>query len=307
MKIAAPYHAGERDIQARVSESEVARRNGAVITDTILQGAVPFIGQQSMVVLGSVDSKHVWSSVVFGAPGFAEVTDDTTIEFDLTQMALTDTDPVWRNIRTRANVGVLFIELHTRRRYRVNGQLVQVSDGQLRLTVEQAYPNCPKYIQRRRLTGSIHNGDCPSAARSSTGQRLGREQSALLSNTDTLFVASADADDHVDASHRGGKPGFVTVLDDRTIRIPDYAGNSMFNTLGNFVVNPNVGIAVLDIVGSRILQLVGRPVVHLDVAEALDDTADTGRYWEVHIDGWIDSELPLTLTEEFFEPSPHNP
>ena len=55
---------------------------------------------------------------------------------------------------------------------------------------------------------------------------------------DVLFIATAHATRGADASHRGGNPGFIEVLDGKTVRIPDYAGNSMFNTLGNLVVNP---------------------------------------------------------------------
>ena len=60
-------------------------------------------------------------------------------------------------------------------------------------------------------------------------------------SADTFFVASAHAERGVDASHRGGLPGFVRVLGDRTLEIPDYPGNSMFNTLGNPAADPRAG------------------------------------------------------------------
>ena len=62
----------------------------------------------------------------------------------------------------------------------------------------------------------------------------------------------------MNASHRGGPPGFVEVVDDRTLRIPDYVGNSMLNTLGNLTVNPHAGLVVLDFGPNRTLQLTRR-------------------------------------------------
>ena len=61
-----------------------------------------------------------------------------------------------------------------------------------------------------------------------------------------FFIATADADGHPDCSYKGGLPGFVHVLDDRTLAIPDYDGNGMYRTWGNVLVNPHVGLLFLD-------------------------------------------------------------
>ncbi len=60
------------------------------------------------------------------------------------------------------------------------------------------------------------------------------------------FVATADADGRPDCSYKGGLPGFVRVLDERTLAMPDYDGNGMYRTWGNVLVNPHVGLLFLD-------------------------------------------------------------
>ena len=61
-----------------------------------------------------------------------------------------------------------------------------------------------------------------------------------------FFIATADSDGRPDCSYKGGLPGFVRVLDDCTLAIPDYDGNGMYRTWGNVLVNPNVGLLFLD-------------------------------------------------------------
>ena len=61
-----------------------------------------------------------------------------------------------------------------------------------------------------------------------------------------FFIATADGDGRPDCSYKGGLPGFVRVLDDCTLAIPDYDGNGMYRTWGNVLVNPHVGLLFLD-------------------------------------------------------------
>ena len=70
-------HHVEFRVQRRANEAEIAQRNGGVIADTILKGALPFIGQQSMAVFGSLDvDGNVWASVLVGEPGFLAAPDE---------------------------------------------------------------------------------------------------------------------------------------------------------------------------------------------------------------------------------------
>jgi predicted pyridoxine 5'-phosphate oxidase superfamily flavin-nucleotide-binding protein len=78
---------------------------------------------------------------------------------------------------------------------------------------------------------------------------------------DTFVIATAARDGSADASHRGGSPGFVTVHGDRRLSFPDYAGNSMFLTLGNLAANPRAGLLFIDWETGDTLQLSGRAAV----------------------------------------------
>ena len=72
------------------------------------------------------------------------------------------------------------------------------------------------------------------------------EDRAFIQRCSMFFVATADARGRPDCSYKGGLPGFVRVLDDRTLAIPDYDGNGMYRTWGNVLVNPHVGLLFVD-------------------------------------------------------------
>lgn len=72
------------------------------------------------------------------------------------------------------------------------------------------------------------------------------EDRAFIERSPMFFVATADASGRPDCSYKGGLPGFVRVLDDRTLCIPDYDGNGMYRTWGNLLVNPHVGLLFVD-------------------------------------------------------------
>lgn len=307
MKIENPYHEGELQVQARVGVLDEGAQNSRVIQDSIIKGALRFINQLPMAVFGSLDQDdHVWASVFIGTPGFMRAEDDRTITFDLTSMMPNPNDPFWENIQTNSRVGMLAIELASRRRLRINGTITRMSDTVLQLHVEESYPNCPKYIQRRHLTTPQTGFDLAPFS-SEQGEELSLNQHTIITNADTFFVASVHSERGVDASHRGGNPGFVKIIDDRTLRIPDYIGNSLFNTLGNFTANPQAGLIFLDFEFGRTLQVIGRPEILYDVEDLLDETGGTKRYWLLHIDRWLKISHAPQLSWEFLDASPYNP
>lgn len=152
MRLENPFHEGEIFVQQWFGEVEMAQQNGQIIADTLPKGALKLIEQQSMMILGSVDAQqNIWASVVFGSPGFIKPIDEETIEIDLNQTAVNPDDPFWANIQTDKRIGILVIELSSRRRLRINGTITQLTRDRLRLDVLESYPNCPKYIQRRHI------------------------------------------------------------------------------------------------------------------------------------------------------------
>ncbi len=298
-----PYHEGEKAVQDRAGEQAIAERNGRAINTQIMPGALKFVAQQAMAVLGSVDSQgRLWASVLTGEPGFAHAPDQETVLFNLDDAGSHRHDPLWSNLAGDRRVGALFIELSSRRRLRINGHVETVGSSRLQLQVDEAYPNCPKYIHRRHLRTSRLSDQTSRHASMREGQTIGDEQRATIEDADTFFIASAHPQRGVDASHRGGHPGFVRVLNDSTLRVPDYAGNSMYNTLGNIEVNPHVGLVFLDFDAGSVLQLTGTAAIRWDLAEQVNHpTGGTGRYWDFSVERWVEASLDYWIGAEFLD------
>lgn len=90
------------------------------------------------------------------------------------------------------------------------------------------------------------------------------EDRAFIERCSMLFVATADADGHPDCSYKGGLPGFVRVLDEHTLALPDYDGNGMYRSWGNVLVNPHVGLLFLDFENPKRLRVNGTARISAD-------------------------------------------
>jgi uncharacterized protein len=86
---------------------------------------------------------------------------------------------------------------------------------------------------------------------------IDEEDRAFIEARDMFFIATADADGKPQSSYKGGDPGFVRVLDERTIAFPNYDGNGMYLTMGNLAVNPQVGLLFIDFEGRKRMRLNG--------------------------------------------------
>jgi predicted pyridoxine 5'-phosphate oxidase superfamily flavin-nucleotide-binding protein len=80
---------------------------------------------------------------------------------------------------------------------------------------------------------------------------------AFIEARDMFFLATADEQGRPQCSYKGGEPGFVRVLDDRTIAFPSYDGNGMYLSFGNALLNPNVGLLFIDFEGRKRVRLNG--------------------------------------------------
>ncbi len=87
--------------------------------------------------------------------------------------------------------------------------------------------------------------------------RLGEPERAFIERLDMFFLATADADGRPNCSYKGGDPGFVRVLDERTLAFPSWDGNGMYLSTGNVVVNPRVGLLFIDFERQRRLRVNG--------------------------------------------------
>jgi uncharacterized protein len=301
-----PFHEGELKAQRLAGETAEAESNSAMISGTIMAGAINFIRAQEMAIISSVDAEgRRWASFVFGEKGFLQPVDRMTLRVEINPAEADREDPLWNNIQNPQRIGLLVIDLATRRRLRVNGPVHRDGDS-LEIQVMESYPNCPKYITRREI--SIRpRGPKQVVAKNKLGIRLEAEQLNLIRQTDVLFMATGHPERGADTSHRGGKPGFVEVLDDRALRIPDYSGNGLFNTLGNLLVDPHVGLLVPDFEGNRALQITGTAKIEWAGQDPTGASGGTHRFVDVHIDEWSERPLGVDLTSVVIDYSPYDP
>lgn len=85
-------------------------------------------------------------------------------------------------------------------------------------------------------------GEVSHLASAKSRPALDKYSRQFISLSPFLVISTADATGRADLSPRGDPPGFVQVIDDRTILIPDRPGNNRLDTMANIVANPNVGI-----------------------------------------------------------------
>ena len=87
------------------------------------------------------------------------------------------------------------------------------------------------------------------------------EDRAFIQRCPMFFIATADAEGQPDCSYKGGLPGFVQAIDERTLVIPDYDGNGMYRTWGNVLANPHVGLLFLDFEHPKRLRVNGTATI----------------------------------------------
>ena len=95
------------------------------------------------------------------------------------------------------------------------------------------------------------------------------DDKAFIERMDMFFLATADADGRPQCSYKGGDPGFVRVLDERTVAFPNYDGNGMYLSMGNLLVNPDVGMLFIDFTAARPSRLRLNGVASVDEGDEL--------------------------------------
>ncbi|MEM7035064.1 MAG: pyridoxamine 5'-phosphate oxidase family protein [Chloroflexota bacterium] len=297
-----PFHSGELAVQKQAGVEKMAQMVGKSIKAELPGIANAFLQQQSFVILASQDETgQVWSSILTGPPGFLQAQDRLSL---LIQAKPRLEDPLYRNLHTHPQVGLLVIEFATRRRMRINGQATVLPNNHIYIQVEQAYGNCPKYIQAREL--QPRNQAEQTTINIQQGDSLTQQQQDWLAKADTFFIASLHPGGGADASHRGGNSGFISIQDENTLVWPDYAGNAMFNTLGNIAVNPKAGLLVIDFEQGTILQLTGEATIIWDTV-AIEKHVGAERLVSYQIDQVIETKVDQPLIWTFDSYSPFNP
>lgn len=301
MDINDPWHEGERQLQQLVGMADKMKQVGArVIRDYMPDQHRDFFHQLPFMIVGSVDAHdEVWASILTGVPGFAVSPDPRHLRINTMPAAA---DPASKNLRQGAALGMLGIELHSRRRNRVNGTVHQCDDQGFELVVEQSFGNCPQYIQKRDLSWVQNdNGVIPLPV---VAHELHDGARRMIRQADTFFVASYvdQPARSVDVSHRGGQAGFVKVEHNR-LTIPDFSGNFHFNTLGNLRVNPRAGLLFIDFVTGDLLQLTGDTELVLS-GPSVAAFKGAERLWHLDVKQMIYRPAALPLRGSFAEWSP---
>lgn len=269
---ASPFHPGELQAQDRMGVREkIARVAHRRILDYMPDQHREFYASLPFVLLGSIDDQgRPWASIVAGRPGFMSSTDSSSLEIGSSPPF---GDPLHGTLKPGAEVGILGIQPETRRRNRLTGRVRSAAPEGISIDVSQAFGNCPQYIQTRavELQPEI---DAPQTERPTlVSNNFDDAVRALIERSDTLFIATAYLEETgavsqgADVSHRGGKPGFVRVEDDRTFVFPDFSGNLHFNTVGNILLNPKAGFLFVDFDSGDLVYATGQAEIVWDREE----------------------------------------
>lgn len=268
-----PYHDGEIEVQSRLGvQARSAVLGQRMIRDHLIDQHRKFYADLSFLIVTSVDDRgRPWASALSGAPGFLSTPDDKTLSVATSPAP---GDPLSDNLQTGADIGVLGMLPEVRRRNRMTGRIGDIRPYGFDINVQQAFGNCPQYIQARTVEPAEFH---PIPPQTETFDRFDAAAKEQITKADALFIASAyresdAATQGADASHRGGKPGFVKVLDDRSFIFPDFRGNNVFNTIGNIVKNPRTGFLFIDFDAGDVLTMTGAAHIIWDgpAVEAFD-------------------------------------
>ena len=280
-----PFHPGEREMQERAGvRKEAEKRGQRMLTAELNPKQMQFFRQLPFLLSAHTDTEgQPWASLLTGSPGFVSIDED---RFHCSLTMPSGGNPNGVLPRAGSNLGLLGIELSTRRRNRLNGTVFQVEGDRWCMMIQQGYGNCPKYINERPWPAELFAG--PYRVEEQAG--LGEAAHALAVATDTFFIATSSGPDSpdtdtwpsawgADISHRGGDPGFLRYEDGQLV-FEDFPGNNMFNTLGNITRYPPCGLLILDFDSGDIVQLAARGgIEHRHDGRAVRLEVTNTRHW----------------------------
>lgn len=236
-----------KDVQAL--ESAVGARPLAMMMksiDRLDDHCRAVIDRSTAAVIAYRDESGLRARLVGGAPGFAWDS-PTSLAIDVPDGALAGTP-----------VGACFLTPGWRETLRVNGTFSTSFD------VSEALVHCGKAVMRSRLWDPPTEPEAQAAL--TTEKSLDDAARAFLARAPFLIIGSCDADGNADASPKGDPSGFVHVVDDVTIAIPDRKGNRRTDTLRNVLDDPTVAILALSPGDDRTLELCGRARISTEPA-----------------------------------------
>ncbi|CAN9090699.1 unnamed protein product [Alternaria alternata] len=250
-------------------------------TSAMLTPQASFMFQRApLLALGTLDAQsRPWATLWGGEPGFSEQLGGGFIG---TRTLVDDTnDPVVQALisgnqkgeMTQAKdggklVAGLAIDLMARKRVKTAGRMIagairdidveiegeadrKQEQIQLVAKIEQSLGNCPKYLNQYEIRPALVNARLVSQS-----SALSKEGEELIARSDMFFLSTTTEDD-MDVNHRGGPAGFVRMINSSTLVYPEYSGNRLYQSLGNLMLNPKIGIVFPDYETGDVLYLTG--------------------------------------------------
>lgn len=213
-----------------------------------------------------------------------------------------------KNIATNPHIGLIFIDFTRIGRVRVNGIacLTNASDEIkniwpeaktcIQVFIEQAYGNCPARIPRLHFVDKF--GRCPPETEDlndpngSTGERMydaiPPDVASTIETKPFFFIGTADNEGHCDASFRGTESSLTNdtmllcchvINEGKTLIFPDYSGNALYNSLGNILLNPHIGIVFVDFTQANSVRVSGK----VTLEQPSDDTKRMWPHAQAHL------------------------
>ena len=251
------FHSGEVLMQ---TESAVDKRTAKIGNKLIRHAIIEqhkffFEGLEYVFIALHDNDGRPWLSFMQGPPGFINSPDEKTLNLNGGVIAQ---DQLCLQTGENKPVGIVGLDLSTRRRNRLNGNFNSSKHGNaLSIVVGDSFGNCPKYIQLRDFKVSADTIEAINPYEHFVN--FGEHDINLIKGADTLLIASAEKENgNLDASHRGGKPGFVRVDDNKQLWFNDYPGNNFFQTFGNIHNYDYVGLMFIDFNSGDLLLLSGK-------------------------------------------------
>jgi len=270
------WHPGELELQRSINANEkMAEIGKRDVRNYMPEQHREFYAQLPFIIIGTIDEQgDPWCGVRYGEPGF--ITSPNPKQLHISGIGIAD-DPMEAGLKDSASIGLLGIELHTRRRNRMNGLVKSLTNNSVEVEVDQSFGNCPQYIQLRQVATAVR---IPEPVEIMTEiDVLARTH---IKEADTFFVSTyADRPDgrQVDVSHRGGGSGFIAIGENGVLTIPDFAGNHFFATLGNILLNKRAGLTFINFVDGTILQMTGKAEILPADDNKIEAYKGAERFW----------------------------
>jgi predicted pyridoxine 5'-phosphate oxidase superfamily flavin-nucleotide-binding protein len=283
------------EAQRRFGVTDEAEKISEIVGNRISMGVRRIIESRSFFCFSmaaqNLQPECHFHSRMHGASGEAapllKVVDSKTLVFATAPNA---DQGEWSRINTPSQgIGMILVDVERRLRYRINGRARQPADSSrfsnewphagrvIEVAVAQSYTNCGARVAAAHdLAQDSKATPAPAAWANLPHQdRISTTLKEFIESRPFFFMATCTRAGDCDCSYKGRNPldsHVVRVIDDRTLVMPDYSGNSMFNTIGNILNNDRASLLFIDVQKGVMNRINGRATV-------LDDPAEWRQEW----------------------------